>query len=98
MIIQYCPLNQLINKLKRYGIKNKTHAWISTHVKCGVPQGTILGPLLFLVYINDLPDNIHSTVRLLVDNCVLYREINNQIDSQKLLKDLDELTKSEHDW
>ena len=61
-----------------------------SHVKSGVPQGTVLGPLLFLVYINDLPDNIHFTVRLFADDCVLYREINNQLDSQELLKDLDE--------
>ena len=111
------PHNRLLNKLKRYGINNKTHAWITkflacreqrvvvsgehspwTHVKSGVPQGTVLGPLLFLIYINDLPNNIHSTVRLFADDCVLYREINNQLDSQELQKDLDELTKWEHDW
>ena len=69
-----------------------------THVKSAVPQGTVLGLLLFLIYINDLPNNIHSTVRLFADACVLYREINNQLDSKELQKDLDELTKWEHDW
>ena len=69
-----------------------------THVESGVPQGTVLGPLLFLIYINDLPNNIHSTVRLFAEDCVLYWEINNQLDSQELQKDLDELTKWEHDW
>ena len=111
------PHNRLLNKLKRYTINNKIHAWISkfltcreqrvvvsgahspwTHVESGVPQGTVLGPLLFLIYINDLPNNIHCTVRLFADDCVLYREINNQLDSQELQKDLDELTKWEHDW
>ena len=111
------PHNRLLNKLKRYDVNNKTHAWITkfltcreqrvvvsgehspwTHVKSGVPQGTVLSPLLFLIYINDLPNNIHSTVRLFADDCVLYREINNQLDSQELQKDLDELTKWEHDW
>ena len=111
------PHNRLLNKLNRYGINNKTHAWISkfltcreqrvvaseehspwTHVGSGVPQGTVLGPLLFLIYINDLPNNIHSTVSLFADDCVMYREINNQLDSQELQKDLDELSKWEHDW
>ena len=104
------PHNRLLNKLKRYAwiskfltcheqrvvVSGEHSPW--THVKSGVPQGTVLGPLLFLIYINDLPNNIHSTVRLIADDCVLYREINTQLDSQKLQKDLDELTKWEHDW
>ena len=44
-------------------------------VLSGVPQGLVLGPVLFLIFINDLPDNISSSVRLLADDCVLYRNI-----------------------
>ena len=64
----------------------------------GVPQGTVLGPLLFLTYINDLPNNINSSIRLFADDCVLYREIKNEIDSQELQKDLNSLMKWECDW
>ena len=111
------PNNRLLNKLDRYGIRNKTHTWISkflkyrkqrvviggehstwTQVMSGVPQGTVLGPLLFLTYINDLPNNIHSSIRLFADNCVLYREIKNEIDSQERQKDLNSLMKWEYDW
>ena len=64
----------------------------------GVPQGTVLGPLLFLVYINDLPDNLQSTVRLFADDCVLYKKITSVQDTQALQKDLETLSSWEHRW
>ena len=62
-----------------------------TNVGSGLPQGPVLGPLLFLIYTNDLPDNIHSTVRLFADHCVLYREIKHEFDSHELQRDLNRL-------
>ena len=44
-------------------------------VLSGVPQGSVLGPILFLIFINNLPDNIRSSIRLFADDCVLYRNM-----------------------
>ena len=41
----------------------------------GVPQGSVLGPVLFLIFIDGLPDSVGSSVRLFADDCVLYRNI-----------------------
>jgi len=60
-------------------------------VTSGVPQGSVLGPLLFLAYVNDIWRNIESTIRLFADYCVIYRKIINKEDIEKLQKDLDRL-------
>ena len=60
-------------------------------VLSGVPQGTVLGPLLFSLYINDISSNIDSEIRLFADDCVCYREIKTVEDTLKLQTDIDRL-------
>ena len=70
----------------------------ATDVSSGVPQGTVLGPLLFLVYINDMPENISSTTRLFADDALVYRIIRSRKDQTLLQEDLDKLQDWEHKW
>ena len=67
-------------------------------VTSGVPQGTVLGPLLFLSYINDLPSKVNATARLFADDCLLYRRIKSKDDASSLQQDLDSLQTWETDW
>ena len=69
-----------------------------SHVLSGVPQGTVLGPLFFLCFINDLPDTVSSNIRLFADDAFLYRQINSISDHHALQSDLNALNKWSEDW
>ena len=67
-------------------------------VLSGVHQGTVLGPLLFSLYINDISSGIESEIRLFADECVCYREIKAEEDIIKLQRDIDRLGSWARKW
>ena len=56
-----------------------------------MPQGSVLGPLLFLAYVHCIWRNCESNIRLFADDCTIYRKITDSKDIEKLQKDLNRL-------
>ena len=67
-------------------VNGQASAW--EEVFSGVPQGSVLGPLLFVIYINDLPDSVLSTLMLYADDSKVYRSIASGLDGAQLQDDL----------
>ena len=86
----------LTNRCQRVMVEGQTST--PAPVTSGVPQGTVLGPLLFLIYINDLPLKVLSTTRLFADDSLLYRRIRSPEDARLLQEDLDKLQVWEKEW
>ena len=67
-------------------------------VTSGVPQGSVLGPVLFLLYINDIGEGISSKIRLFADDTILYRTINSTADTASLQADIEQLQRWCEEW
>ena len=68
-------------------------------IQAGVPQGSILGPLLFLIYISDLPDNLNSLINLFADDTSLFSAIYDPNHSAKVLNDdLNKISEWAYKW
>ena len=77
-------------------INGSSSSW--SPVVSGLPQGTVLGPILFLMFINDLPTNTASGIKLFAEDCVLYRPINSVSDHFALHQDFNQLEKWAYTW
>ena len=86
----------LENRDIRVLLNNGISEWIK--INCGVPQGAVLAPLLFLIFINDLPEDLFSTTKLFADDTSLYAKIsyneNEHAVSMRMQEDLDRI----HAW
>ena len=86
----------LTSRRQRVVVNGCQSSWLP--VASGVPQGTVLGPLLFLLYINDITCEIRSQIRLFADDCIVYRTITNPLDSAILQQDIDSLQSWADTW
>ena len=82
----------LSNRRQRVIVGNEKSEW--EPVKSGIPQGSVLGPLMFVIFINDLPDAVSSTIKIFADDTKMYRQVNCDEDRKMLQNDINKL----HEW
>lgn len=86
----------LTGRSQRVCVNGVQSEW--AQVRSGVPQGSVLGPVLFVAFINDLPDVVSSICKMYADDTKVYRQVVTDEDREKLQKDLDELVKWADKW
>jgi len=88
--------NFLSNRKQQVRLGNSNSSWMD--VKSGIPQGSVLGPILFLLFINDMPRVVNSVIKLFADDTKIYREISSEDDCKALQTDLDSLAAWSDSW
>ena len=88
--------NYLKDRKQLVVLDGEKSPWLS--ITSGVPQGSVIGPILFLLYINDLPDVVQSVVKLFADDAKLFRRIRCEEDCDVLQSDLEKLQIWSSDW
>ena len=103
--LEYCGVKDQTHKWIENWLTTRTQRVVVdgeqsplAEVTSGVPQGTVLGPLMFLIYINDIVLNLNSQIRLFADDALLYREIRNGDDQKILQEDLNTLCNWAEKW
>ena len=86
----------LSDRKQRVIVKGKTSSWAD--VLSGIPQGSVLGPILFIIFINDLPDVVDTCVKIFADDTKIFNHIRTQSDCEKLQRDLDNLSEWSDKW
>ena len=91
------PQNFLSNRYQRVTINSQTSDWLP--ILAVVPQGSVLGPLLFLIYINDLHDGLESPAKLSADDTSLFsKTYDSNLSARQLSNDLQKITVWDHKW
>ena len=89
---------KLTNRQKAKGIsvEGETPAWTAVH--SGVPQCSVLGPLPFLIYIDDLEDGVASNILIFADDTNIFRRVQTRQECHTLQEDLNRLVQGSEKW
>ena len=89
--------NYLTDRQQRVVLNGRTSSW--QNIYAGVPQGSVLGPLLFLIYVNDLPTGLTSMCKIFADDTSLFSKVNDKSNSNtQLNSDLEKVSKWTFQW
>ena len=86
----------LTDRQQRVLINGISSEW--TEVSSGIPQGSVLGPLLFILYVNDLPSEVSSFCKLFADDAKLYKDLQNLEDFEMIQNDIVKLCQWTIKW
>ena len=86
----------LTSRIMRVGVRGTFSDWLD--VISGVPQGSVLGPLLFLLFVNELPEWISTNIKMFADDTKLWQRIRSESDSGSLQHDIDNLDAWSNKW
>ncbi len=86
----------LTNRRQCVNVNGTASDW--TEVVSGVPQGSVIGPVLFIIFINDMPNNIQNFIALFADDAKLYGKSSSSMDRNSLQEDLSTLQQWSDKW
>jgi len=81
----------LIGRRQKVKVNGKSSNW--RNVTSGVPQGSVLGPLMFCIFINDIPEAVNSAMKIFADETKLYSTVTATEEVAKIQEDIDSLMK-----
>ena len=88
--------NFLIGRSQRVVIDSAKSEWVP--VTSGIPQGSVLGPVLFIIYVNDLSDITHSSIQMFEDDTKVFNKITCSSDFKEIQRDIDSLVECSVAW
>jgi ribonuclease P/MRP protein subunit RPP40 len=86
----------LSNRCQRVVLGDEKSEW--KPVKSGIPQGSVLGPILFTIFINDMPEEIKSNIKLFADDTKIFRAVESLEDTEIIQNDINSLLKWSSKW